>query len=286
MDNFHAERFVLFVGDTGAGKSKTINQLIGESHVLPSAGEGVSVTAAPVEMRYQELPLGYDNAPPGTVMRYRVKLEFHSLEEFTAQCDSYAKELIAYWGLIFQQEQLSRKRKLEVLSKAREKKAAEATKRRRLKKNIFKGRRHVQGGDSSDEDKNAPTLDVDLEGVQFFIRTLKPPTDADAKFARESHDWFEACFGAKAFLKPWSSAEDFRATFARPPSKFLEAQREFDCARQEEVGSLLKKWLVHNDEWHQTGQVWPLVRCAKLWGPWEILREGCVFVDTFLTFDV
>lgn len=26
-------------------------------------------------------------------------------------------------------------------------------------------------------------------------------------------------------------------------------------------------------------QVWPLVRCAKLWGPWEILRGGCVFVD-------
>ena len=122
-------------------------------------------------------------------------------------------------------------------------------------------------------------MDDNLEQVQFFIQTLKPPTDADAKLARESHDWFEACFGAKAFLKPWSSAEDFHATFARPPNKFFEAQREFDCARQEEVGSLLKKWLVHNSECHQTGQVWPFVRCAKLWGPWRMLQGGCVFVD-------
>ena len=39
------ERFVLFVGDTGAGKSKKINQLLGDSHVLPSAGEGVLPTS-------------------------------------------------------------------------------------------------------------------------------------------------------------------------------------------------------------------------------------------------
>ena len=42
------ERFVLVVGETGAGKSKQINNLIGEGEILPSAGEGASVTAAPV----------------------------------------------------------------------------------------------------------------------------------------------------------------------------------------------------------------------------------------------
>ena len=37
-------------------------------------------------------------------------------------------------------------------------------------------------------------------------------------------------------------------------------------------------YLVHNDA-NKNGQLWLLVRCAKLWGPWEILRGGSAFVD-------
>jgi len=43
---------IMFVGGSGAGKSRLINVLIGDAAVLPSAGEGSAVTAATVELRY------------------------------------------------------------------------------------------------------------------------------------------------------------------------------------------------------------------------------------------
>ena len=54
--------------------------------------------------------------------------------------------------------------------------------------------------------------------------------------------------------------------------KQVHIQGEDECRRS------FKCELVQNDEC-KNGQVWPLVRCAQLRGPWEILRRGCVFVE-------
>ena len=92
--------------------------------------------------------------------------------------------------------------------------------------------------------------------VPFCIPVEKPPIDPDAKLAREARDWFEACNGAQAFAKAWASSEAFHAAFNQFPRQNHEQPGTFHCYQQDEVGQLMKTWLVHSDEKVAGGPLW------------------------------
>ena len=103
-----------------------------------------------------------------------------------------------------------------------------------------------------------------------MITSRKPPPDDDAKAAREAHDWLEACYGTRAFAQGWHSPDVLRETFAYFPSK-MQSECAAHCRWPREVVSLLQKWLVQDDTCRETGELWPLVRRAKVFGHWEVL---------------
>ena len=89
-----------------------INQLLGDSDILPSEGEGSAVTAAPIEMRFEEVELMPD---ADTLCRYRVCIEAFSRKEFTDTRDQMTRDLFDYWDLVLQ-DQVSYKAEDQVLA--------------------------------------------------------------------------------------------------------------------------------------------------------------------------
>lgn len=256
--DFKSEYFVLFVGSSGAGKSRLINVLLGDSPLLPSAGEGTAVTAATLELRYQAVTCPA-NVRPSAITRYHIGFDLFTEDEFSEKRDQMTRELLEYWEMIAEQR-AEQMRKEEV----------------RLQK---------QRDEAEEEDDSVDCIgsgaensrDNDFEDLDIIPSRI-PPSDEDARCARDAHDWFEACYGTDAFKQSWASADDFRATFAHFPQKMKSNCKE-SCCLQSQVLQTLKKWLVQDNACVETGQLWPLVRKAKLWGPWQVLAPNLVFVD-------
>ena len=49
--------------------------------------------------------------------------------------------------------------------------------------------------------------------------------------------------------------------------------------RPSPLAQLLRDKLVQVEQRRLDGQIWPLVKRARLWGPWKVLSHGLVFVD-------
>eukprot|EP00929_Paragymnodinium_shiwhaense_P032347 TRINITY_DN17942_c0_g2_i2.p1 TRINITY_DN17942_c0_g2~~TRINITY_DN17942_c0_g2_i2.p1 ORF type:complete len:648 (+),score=150.71 TRINITY_DN17942_c0_g2_i2:183-2126(+) len=134
--------------------------------------------------------------------------------------------------------------------------------------------------DSGEEDDCAAQDEDGDAGPEDLISPRKPPPDEDAKLAREAHDWMESVFGCRSFATGWRTSDDFRMAFARMPQ-----QMKLDCkhsrALSKDVVLLLQRWLVEDATQREEGQIWPLIKTAKLWGPWEVLRgpPNIVFKD-------
>jgi len=88
---------VLFIGASGAGKSKLLNQMLGDDDFLPSAGEGAAVTASPIELCYRPMPPEAEDEAPGEVVLYDCKFTLLSIREFTETRDKMIKDLVEFW---------------------------------------------------------------------------------------------------------------------------------------------------------------------------------------------
>jgi ATPase subunit of ABC transporter with duplicated ATPase domains len=86
---------VIFIGPSGAGKSKLISNLLGDADVLPSAGEGSAVTAAPIEIRFQQRPADFATSTPGTMPQYSAQFELFEVKEFEEMRDQMTRALLA-----------------------------------------------------------------------------------------------------------------------------------------------------------------------------------------------
>ncbi|CAE8683257.1 unnamed protein product [Polarella glacialis] len=86
---------ILFLGSSGAGKSKLINCIVGEGELLPTDGEGAGVTATPIELHHESchLPSAAEPFP----IRYRLELELLSQDEFRTRCEAAVQEITQFW---------------------------------------------------------------------------------------------------------------------------------------------------------------------------------------------
>lgn len=129
------------------------------------------------------------------------------------------------------------------------------------------------------------------------VPARKPPLEdgeavEGALLARRAHDWLEAVHGSEVFhaVSEWSDEEAFRAVCARVPDIFnaespgdshtvvsthTTASGECGVARE------LRNKLGGAGSSCNTGegQVWPLVKVARVYGPWHALAHGVVLVD-------
>lgn len=280
-NNVDTEKCILFVGASGAGKSKLINQLLGDASILPSAGEGSAVTAAPVEIRFQPPSAATAKSAPGTVQMYRIVFEFFSKEEFVQTRDSMLKNLLEFWELLAKQHaavekaKCTKKKANTRLKFGQRKLSADSRNMRSAKKNEHEKKESPATGSASNHEIEA-TL---RESSRHVIGVAKPPPDDDAQLARMAHDWLEAVYGTNAFSKGWASSAEFRQSFANMPSRVGSLPQTRNCSAQSEVVEMLQKWLVQAESAIETGQLWPLVKSAKLWGPWQVLARNMVFID-------
>eukprot|EP00929_Paragymnodinium_shiwhaense_P022243 TRINITY_DN14256_c0_g1_i1.p1 TRINITY_DN14256_c0_g1~~TRINITY_DN14256_c0_g1_i1.p1 ORF type:complete len:848 (+),score=230.34 TRINITY_DN14256_c0_g1_i1:51-2594(+) len=81
---------VLVVGPSGAGKSKLLSVLVGEQHLLPSAGAGTAVTSAPIELRATAAPSDGNKS-------YKVHFEAFTVDEYKATHKQMTQALALYW---------------------------------------------------------------------------------------------------------------------------------------------------------------------------------------------
>ena len=91
---------VIFIGPSGVGTIKLISQMLGNADVLPSAGEGSAVTAAPIEIRFRPRPADFTMAAPGTVPQYWAEFELFSIKEFAEMRDQNIRALLDYWEMV------------------------------------------------------------------------------------------------------------------------------------------------------------------------------------------
>lgn len=248
------EYLIMFVGSSGAGKSRLINVLLGDAPVLPSAGEGSAVTAATVELRYRVQSTGLFPCS------YYVDFQLYTRDEFLAQRDQFTQDFLEYWGLIAQRlKELAQKKQEE----------------QRRQKALRKAKQAEE--ENFDEEEEEEEVDEDTEMDFDNIPPTRPPNDDDAARARHAYDWFEAVFGAQA-MTGWPSADAFKQAFNKMPLK-LKAERRHCAENQGNLLRLLKVWLTHDSSLVAEGQYWPLVAKAKVSGPWSILAPNLVFVD-------
>lgn len=249
----------MFVGSSGAGKSRLINVLLGDAPVLPSAGEGSAVTAATVELRY--CAQRSKGLFPYT---YYVEFELYSKDEFVAQRDRMTQEFLEYWNFIAQGLK-------EIAQKKREE--------QQRQKLLHKAQRAEEdeleefGEGEEEEDEGEEDIEMDFDSIP----PSKPPNDEDAARARHAYDWFEAVFGTQAMIG-WPSADAFKQAFNKTPQK-LNVERQHSTENQGNLCSLLKMWLTHDTSLAKEGQYYPLVSKAKVSGPWSVLAPNLVFVD-------
>jgi len=247
------EEVIMFVGGSGAGKSRLINVLIGDAAVLPSAGEGSAVTAATVELRYCAL-----QSEDFCAEKYHVEFVLYSRAEFCEQKQLMQEDLLEYWRLIAQRRQ-------EMMQKRMEERRQAAQRARAAQEDEDEGE-----GEEEEFEEEDPEIDIRIPGT-------KPPRDEDAQAARRAHDWFEAVFGTDA-MTGWPSKEDFCQAFNGMPAKMAHPHQH-SCRMQGDLLALLKRWLTHDKALIPTGQYWPLINKAKVSGPWTVLSPNIVFVD-------
>ena len=149
-----------------------INNLIGEGEILPSASEGSSVTAAPVEIRFESAP-GVAASAPAAAESYRVESDLYTVDDFNHLRDRHAKELCSYWEDIFKQEQLDRLQRMTNFQTRKLHAHQAAQKRQRLSSKV--------GSRSSSSQRVVQQEEQEPAEIAFAIRATKPPNDQDAK---------------------------------------------------------------------------------------------------------